>query len=86
MQSNVREPGVNPGRLRHCNGYKFQCHREIGKAEGGSKPKSGYRFDLRSSWSKKFGQLLRKEKDGASPMNRFHRDSLDAFIPRFAGA
>jgi len=25
-QSNVREPGVNPGRLRHCNGYKFQCH------------------------------------------------------------
>jgi hypothetical protein len=26
MQSNVREPGVNPGRLRHCNGYKFQCH------------------------------------------------------------
>ena len=22
-QSNVREPGVNPGRLRHCNGYKF---------------------------------------------------------------
>jgi hypothetical protein len=25
-QSNVREPGVNPGRLRHCNGYKFQDH------------------------------------------------------------
>jgi hypothetical protein len=25
-QSNVREPGVNPGRLRHCNGYKFQVH------------------------------------------------------------
>jgi hypothetical protein len=22
-QSNVREPGVNPGRLRHCNGYKL---------------------------------------------------------------
>ena len=20
---NVREPGVNPGRLRHCDGYKF---------------------------------------------------------------
>jgi hypothetical protein len=33
-QSNVREPGVNPGRLRHCNGYKFQCHcfvRETGR-------------------------------------------------------
>ena len=24
--SNVWEPGENPGRLRHCNGYKFQCH------------------------------------------------------------
>jgi len=22
-QSNVWEPGENPGRLRHCNGYKF---------------------------------------------------------------
>jgi hypothetical protein len=26
-----------------------------------------------------------KEKDEASPMNCFHRDSSDAFIPRFAG-
>ena len=33
-QSNVREPGVNPGRLRHCNGYKFPMPliRKIGKA------------------------------------------------------
>src|ERR1700688_2152332 len=31
-QSNVRESGENPERLRHCNGYKFQCHRE---REGG---------------------------------------------------
>jgi hypothetical protein len=31
-QSNVWEPGVNPGRLRHCNGYKFQSHRQ---REGG---------------------------------------------------
>jgi hypothetical protein len=23
---NVWEPGENPGRLRHCNGYKFQVH------------------------------------------------------------
>jgi hypothetical protein len=22
-QSNVWEPGENPGRLRHCNGYKL---------------------------------------------------------------
>jgi hypothetical protein len=33
MRSNVREPGEIPGRLRHCNGYKFQCHCECGKAE-----------------------------------------------------
>jgi hypothetical protein len=26
-----------------------------------------------------------KEKDEASPMNCFHRDSSDAFIPCFAG-
>jgi hypothetical protein len=36
-QSNVREPGENPGRLRHCNGYKFpknatEVNREGGKA------------------------------------------------------
>ena len=33
MQSNVREPGANPGRLRHCDGYKFQSHCKCGKAE-----------------------------------------------------
>src|SRR5208283_1760965 len=45
-QSNVWEPGENPGRLRHCNGYKFpKCHRsESGRREGGLRPKSGYRF------------------------------------------
>ena len=35
LQSNVREPGVNPGRLRHCNGYKFQCHCVFTMREGG---------------------------------------------------
>ncbi|HEX4341862.1 MAG TPA: hypothetical protein VH255_00630 [Verrucomicrobiae bacterium] len=29
--------------------------------------------------------LLRKEKDGASLMNCFYQESLDAFIPCFAG-
>ena len=34
LQSNVREPGVNPGRLRHCNGYNSQCHcRTAGRRE-----------------------------------------------------
>ena len=27
MQSNVRELRENRRRLRHCNGYNFQCHR-----------------------------------------------------------
>jgi hypothetical protein len=31
------------------------------------------------------GQLLRKEKDEASPSRLCGRDSLNAFIPRFAG-
>ena len=33
----------------------------------------------------RFETLLRKEKDGASPPICFQRDSLNAFIPRFAG-
>ncbi len=33
----------------------------------------------------RFEALLRKEKDGASPPISFRRDSLNAFIPRFAG-
>ena len=33
----------------------------------------------------RFAALLRKEKDGASPPICFRRDSLNAFIPRFAG-
>ncbi len=46
-QSNVWEPGVNPGRLRHCNGYNSQCHCFVrnGKAGKGLKPESGYRLD-----------------------------------------
>jgi hypothetical protein len=31
------------------------------------------------------GQLLRKEKDEASPPTQCRQDSLNAFIPRFAG-
>jgi len=33
----------------------------------------------------RFEALLRKEKDGASLPIDFRRDSLNAFIPRFAG-
>ena len=42
-QSNVREPGENPGRLRHCNGYKFQCHR---KREGGMRLEAEVRIPV----------------------------------------
>ena len=35
VASNVREPGENPGRLRHCDGYKFQCHCVFYMREGG---------------------------------------------------
>jgi hypothetical protein len=41
---------------------------------------------LRSSDSELFrSRFSVNEKDEASLMNRFHQDSLDAFIPRFAG-
>jgi hypothetical protein len=56
--------------------------------EGGSEirnPKSGYRFDCARRDSAMQDQLLRQEKDEASLMICFHQDSLNAFIPRFAG-
>ncbi len=56
--------------------------------------KAGVRFEaqvripvwLRSSDSELFrSRFSVNEKDEASLMNHFHQDSLDAFIPRFAG-
>ena len=39
-QSNIWEPGENPGRLRHCNGYKLPMPlTKVGKA--------GVRFEAR---------------------------------------
>jgi len=50
------------------------------------KPKSGYRFGCaRRGRGNSSTDFSVKEKDEASPMNCFHRDSSDAFIPRFAG-
>jgi len=85
-QSNVRESGENPERLRHCNGYKFQCHR---KREGGMRLEAEARIPvwLCSSGSGRFrSHFSVKEKDEASLSNDFRQDSLDAFILRFAGA
>ena len=89
-QSNVREPGENPGRLRHCNGYKFPRatapRQGSGRREGGSRPKSGYRFGCARRVSGVTGtDFSVKEKDEASLSDGFRQDSLDAFILRFAG-
>jgi hypothetical protein len=82
-RSNVWEPGENPGRLRHCDGYKFRSHRQ---REGGMRFEAQVRIPVgpRSS-APRFGALLRKEKDEASQPNRFRLDALNAFILRFAG-
>jgi hypothetical protein len=82
MQFDVREPGGNPGRLRHCNGYDSQGHC----------PRAGRRDEARSRSqdtgptalvsSGRFGALLRKEKDGASPPNDFWRLVEFSSIPR----
>jgi len=44
-QSNVWEPGVNPGRLRHCNGYNSQCHYPQGW-EGGKRSEAQVRIPV----------------------------------------
>jgi hypothetical protein len=83
----VREPRVNRGRLRHCDGL------QIPKATGLQTGKAGTRFEPEVRipvWFARHGpalrdQLLRQEKDEASPAVSARRDSLSAFILRFAG-
>jgi hypothetical protein len=85
MQSNVMEPGENPGRLRHCNGpHSHEPLMQIGKAGRASRPKSGYRFGCarRLRGSEHFSVI---EKDEAGLSNCFRQDSLDAFILRLVG-
>jgi len=87
-----RERRENRRRLRHCiglqapNGHCSVCRRKNGKA--------GVRFEIRSQdirlialvrLPREGWALLRKEKDEASLPICFRRDSLNAFIPRFAG-
>jgi hypothetical protein len=82
-QSNVWEPGEIPGRLRHCNGYNFQCHR----------CKSGRRNEVRcrsqdtgliALVGPALGALLRKEKDEASPPKPFLGGSSNFLHSSFA--
>ena len=85
-QSNVWEPGVNPGRLRHCNGYNSQCHCFVrnGKAGKGLKPESGYRLDCARQPRTIRGTSPQRE-GWSQPARVCGQDSLNAFIPRFAG-
>ena len=50
-----------------------------------SQKAKGFFFQLSTFNFQHLQQLLRKEKDGASRLNHFQADSLNAFIPRFAG-
>ncbi len=91
----VRERSENLRRLRHCNGLQTPIatvHTD-GKAGARSSPESGYRFGcarlvvVASVCDRRLhDQLLRQEKDEASPPDCFRRDSLNAFIRRFDGS
>ena len=87
-QSNVREPGENPGRLRHCNGYKFPKPLfRSAEWEGGMRFEAGVRIPVWLCSSRSLigaADFSVKEKDEASLSNRFRQDPLDAFILRFA--
>ena len=87
-QSNVREPGEIPGRLRHCNGYKFPRPLvRVAEWEGGMRFEAEVRIPvwLCSSGSGRFrGHFSVKEKDEASLSNGFRQDLLNAFILHFA--
>ena len=68
-QSNVREPGENPGRLRHCNGYKFPRATAPLQACMSGGGKAGRRFEAEvriSVWlcssAPEFGALLRQRE------------------------
>ncbi len=79
-----REPGVNPGRLRHCDGYKFQCHCSQ-EWEGGMRMDAEVRISvcLHSSRSGEQPPSGFSAKRRMRPARRlFRRDSLDAFILR----
>lgn len=76
LQLNVREPGVNPGRLRHCYGYNSQCHcPRAGRREEGLMPKSGYRFDC---------SRQPRAYRGTSPQREGWGQSAGLFLAEFA--
>jgi hypothetical protein len=94
----LREPGENPGRLRHC--YGLQTSIATGSARGIGK--AGERFEARSQDTNLAvlvvvvesavidSRLQRptsptKRRMRPALLNCFQRDSLNAFIPRFVG-
>lgn len=82
-QSGDREPRENRGRLRHCYGLQTPTGHwsRTGKAGARSNPKSGYRSGCARRGPALRDQLLRQEKDEASPFRSCGRNSLNAFIP-----
>jgi hypothetical protein len=80
---------VNPGRLRHCDGYKFPMPLvPFGTGKAGVRFEAQVRIPvwLCSSDSESLrSHFSVNEKDEASLMICFHQDSLDAFIRRLAG-
>src|SRR5271154_6361885 len=84
------EPRENRGRLRHCDG--LQTPKATGSArswEGGSEarsPQSGHQRGYARQVPPARDRFSDKEKDEASPLNRFSVESSNAFIPAFAGA
>ena len=84
----LREPGENPGRLRHC--YGLQTSIATGSARGIGK--AGERFEARSQ-DTNLAVLVRvveffqqptsptKRRMRPALLNCFQRDSLNAFIP-----
>jgi hypothetical protein len=74
--------------LRHCNGLQTPNRHCAEAREGRSEVKTRSQdtdLVVLVAVARKGDQLLRKEKDEASPPICFWWDSLDAFIPRFAG-
>lgn len=72
---------MNPGRLRHCNGYESQCHcRKAGRRDKARSRSQDIGWNVLVGPTS--GAFLRKEKDEASPPNCFGRLVEFTSIPR----
>ena len=85
----VREPRENRGRLRHCNGLQVPTatgpKRPGRREQGFQAPSQDIGRIVLVMVSPGRDQLLRQEKDEAGPFRGCGKESLNAFILRFAG-